>query len=220
MDRVLEHEVMDTPEEARAYARAKYEDVIESAVRRLLELAGDAPGLRMVDLGTGPGSIPIMVARERPTWQITGVDASKEMIKIAQISTKMARLSDQVKLHLGNAKETGLPGGSFDIVFSNNFLHHMPDAGPLWREVKRLAAPGALLFVRDLRRPDSEAAAHELVKRHASQQSELNQKGFFESLLSAFKIEEAREQLDAAGLTAIRVEPTRDYFLDIWGRLN
>ncbi|MEA2733686.1 MAG: hypothetical protein QOE14_137 [Humisphaera sp.] len=219
MQRQPEPELMDIPEEARAYAAAKFPDVMESVINRLLGLAGDAQSPKMVDLGTGPGTVPILVARARPDWRITAVDAAKAMTRIAQISVKMAGLHERVTVQLGDAKATGLPDASFDIVFCASLVHHMPDPVPLWREIKRLAAPGALIFVRDLKRPESEQAARDLVNRYASEQSALLQEEFYRSLLSAFTVEEVRQQLDAAGLSFLSVEPVPDRNLDVFGRV-
>ena len=219
MQRQPEPELMDLPEEARAYAAAKFPDVMESVVGRLLDLAGDVKSPKMVDLGTGPGTVPIMVAKVRPDWHITAVDAAKAMTRIAQISVKMSGVHERVTVQLADAKATGLPDASFDIVFCASLVHHMPDPLPLWREIKRLAAPGGLIFVRDLKRPDSEQAARDLVNRYASEQSELLQEEFYRSLLSAFTVEEVRGQLDAAGLSFLTVEPVPDRNLDVFGRV-
>jgi ubiquinone/menaquinone biosynthesis C-methylase UbiE len=173
----------------------------------------------MVDLGTGPGTVPIMVAKSRPGWHITAIDAAKAMTRIAQISVKMAGVAGRVQIHTLNAKATGLPDRAFDIVFCASLVHHMPDPVPLWREIRRLAAPGALIYVRDLKRPESEDVARELVNKHASEQSELLREEFYRSLLSAFTVEEVRQQLDAADLSFLTVEPVPDRYLDVFGRM-
>jgi len=169
----------------------------------------------MVDLGTGPGTVPIMVAKARPDWRITAVDAAKAMTRIAQISVKMAGVSDRVTVQTVDAKATGLPDHSFDVVFCNNMLHHMPDPLPLWREMKRLAAPGALIFVRDLIRPETPEAARALVQRTGGGQP--NQEEFYLSLLSAFRVDEIGGQLEAAGLASLRVEAISEQYLDVFG---
>src|SRR5687768_13301922 len=190
MQRQPEPELMDLPEEAKAYARAKFPEVMESILARLGELAAGRENARMVDLGTGPATIPIMVAKAHPTWQITAVDAAKAMLTIAGVSIKMAGVANRIRLELADVKSTGLPEHSFDVVFCSSVVHHMPDPLPLWHEIKRLAAPGALVFVRDLRRPDSEQIAKQLIEQHAGDQSELLREEFYRSLLSAFTVEE------------------------------
>jgi ubiquinone/menaquinone biosynthesis C-methylase UbiE len=222
MQRIPERELMDGREEARNYAGAKFPDVTGDAAQHLLDLTTrDAErALNVIDLGTGPGTIPIQLAKARPAWHITALDASREMIKIATIASRMAGVQDRVTPHLCNAKETALPDASFDIVFSNNFLHHMPDPVLLWREIKRLAAPGGLIVVRDLLRPETEARAHQIVDEMAANQPESFRVGYYDSLHSAFLPEEVREQLKAAGLSSLTVQGVAGRYLDIGGRVT
>jgi len=215
--RQLEKELMDEPQDARAYASAKFPEVMQSVLDRLFQLVGDRQDVRMVDLGTGPASIPIAVAKAKPTWHITGVEAAPAMAKIAQIATKMSGTHNQVKVHVADAKATGLPASSFDIVFCNNMLHHMPEAGPLWDEIKRLAAPDAIVFVRDLIRPPSEDAAKQQVQKYVGQP---NEKDHYLSLLAAFEIDEVRAQLRAAGLENLTVEPISEDYFDVHGTIR
>ena len=79
-----EPEVMDDLAEAQAYAAADFADVNEAFVARLLELAGPPAKARAVDLGTGPGDIPIRLVRARPGWHVTAVDASLAMLNLAR----------------------------------------------------------------------------------------------------------------------------------------
>jgi hypothetical protein len=74
--------------------------------------------------------------------------------------------------------------------------------------------------VRDLRRPESEQAARDLVDRHAAGQSKLLREEFYRSLLSAFTIDEVRGQLDTAGLSFLTIEPVPDRFFDVVGRMR
>jgi ubiquinone/menaquinone biosynthesis C-methylase UbiE len=222
MQRVPERELMDGREEARNYAGAKFPDVTGDAVERLFELTqadADKP-IRMIDLGTGPGTIPIGIAKARPKWKLTALDASREMLKIAAISIKMSGVADRVTPHHADAKATGLPDASFDLVFANNFLHHMPDPVPLWREMKRLAAPGGFIFVRDLLRPPTEQDARDIVTEYASDKPESFRIGYYDSLLSAFLPDEVREQLKSAGLPELKVEPVSRRNLDIYGKVS
>src|SRR5437879_862889 len=115
MERRSEPELMDLPEEAKVYAEADFADVNRAFVQRLLELAGHAQHLRVVDVGTGPAEIPILIAKARPTWHITGVDGSKAMLLIAQSAVEAAQLQNRLRLHLADAKSTGLTYASFEI---------------------------------------------------------------------------------------------------------
>ena len=215
MNRRPEPELMDLPEEAAAYARADFSAVNAAFVERLLELTRDRTHLRAIDLGTGPGDIAIRVARARPRWQITAVDASEAMLAIARREGPSHSCAN-LEFMLGDAKGTGLPDRSFDVVFSNSLLHHMPDPLPLWREIARLAAPGAVIFLRDLMRPDSEANARRIVEQYASTESTLLKEEFHRSLLAAFNVEEIAQQLRKANLP-LEVAASSDRHVDVIG---
>ena len=66
--RVLEPEVMDTEEDAREYDAMDHSEPNGALVARLIELGARG---RMLDIGTGPGHIPIMICE-----RIAEVDAA------------------------------------------------------------------------------------------------------------------------------------------------
>lgn len=214
-----EPELMDLPDEAEAYARADFVDVNDRFVQRLLELAGALVSARAVDLGTGPADIPIRIVRARPGWRVTAVDGARAMLDFARVAVDEAGLSVSIELVLADAKDTSLPSGAFDVIFSNSILHHINEPDPLWAEVRRLAKPGATILPRDLARPESEQRARDIVERYASEESALLQEEFYRSLLAAYTPDEVRAQLERAGLLTLEVDMISDRHLDIFGRL-
>ncbi|HKQ14458.1 MAG TPA: peptide chain release factor N(5)-glutamine methyltransferase [Steroidobacteraceae bacterium] len=92
--------------------RPETELVVE---RTLALLRPDAQ--EMADLGTGSGAIALAVASERPSLQVTGVDASGDALEIAR--------RNAARLQLGNVRfERGswfapLAGRRFDVVAAN-----------------------------------------------------------------------------------------------------
>ncbi len=225
MERVPEPEVMDGTAEAAAYAAADFRDVNEAFADRLDALAAEllppvvAESAVAADLGAGPADISARVLARRPGWRIAAVDAAPAMLALAREALPPEALR-QVALLRADAKATPFPDGSLDVVFSNSILHHLPDPAPFWREVRRIAAPGALVCLRDLARPASGSAARAIVRTYAAAESELLQKEFFDSLRAAFTVEEVRAQLATAGLGVLRVEASSDRHLDILGRLG
>jgi len=220
MKRKPEPELMDDAAEARAYAAAGFSEVNQAFVDRLVELAGERPSARAVDLGTGPADIPIRLAKARPRWHVVAVDASKAMLDIARRDVLRARLGRRIELVLADAKATHLPAHSFDVIFSNSILHHITEAREFWAEVKRLAAPGTTIFLRDLARPETPARARQIVRQYAGNESQLLQDEYYRSLLSAYTVEEVLAQLDAAGVDGLRVEMVTDRHLDVWGEVR
>jgi ubiquinone/menaquinone biosynthesis C-methylase UbiE len=216
MDRILEPERMEVPERAEAYARTEFSDVNASFVARLLELAGPASPRRAVDLGTGPGDVPLRLAVRRPGWQIAAVDASMPMLSHARASARPD--TARVAFCSADAKRLPVGDGIFDIVFSNSLLHHLPDPLSFWREIGRVAKPGALVFVRDLLRPPTPEVALRLVDTYASDGHPLLREDFYNSFLAAFTLGEIRDQLAATGL-ALSVKQVTDRHVDVVGHV-
>ena len=98
MDRVLEPEYMDTAEEAEGYDAMDHTDANRSVVERFLAVGG-GPG-RTLDLGTGPGHIPILIARSCAEARIVAVDAAAHMLDIARARILAAGLGDRTRTGL------------------------------------------------------------------------------------------------------------------------
>jgi ubiquinone/menaquinone biosynthesis C-methylase UbiE len=219
LPRIPEREVMSGAEEAAAYAKADFSEVNAAFAARLLARAGRRRRADAVDLGTGPADIPVRVARARRGWRVTAVDASAAMLRAARANVRRAGVGRAVRLLRADALRTGLPAAAFDIVFSNSLLHHLPKPDGLWREIRRLGKPGAVVFVRDLRRPASRARARQIVETYSGGESPTLKRSFYESLLAAFTPGEIRAQLRKAGLSRLRVTLPTDRHLDVCGRL-
>jgi len=219
MDRLPEPELMDLPHEAHAYAAADFSGVNAAFVDRLMALAWDLESARAIDLGAGPADISIRVARQRPSWHIDAIDASPAMLEIARDAVDRAGAGRQVWLHCVDAKDTHLAAG-YDVIFSNSLVHHLPDPVPMWREVRRLARPGAIVFVRDLLRPETYDRVEEIVEQYAGAESVTLQEEYRRSLLSAFTPSEIRAQLNEAGLIDLEIRQSTDRHVDVTGILT
>ena len=213
-----EEEFVDLAHEAEAYAHADFSEVNDSFVGRLAELVSDEEALA-IDLGTGPADIPVRLARVRVGWKIVAVDASPTMLSFAEERIEDEDLADRIELKLVDAKKTPFEEDSFDVVFSNSILHHLTDVAAFWKEVVRIARPGAFVFLRDLVRPATLADAQAIVSRDAASESPTLQEEYYRSLLSSWTPREVREHLDAAGLDMLKVEPSLPDHLDVYGRL-
>jgi ubiquinone/menaquinone biosynthesis C-methylase UbiE len=199
MERITEPELMDDEQQSIAYAKADFSSSNQFFVDSLL---GDFPAhmRAVVDIGCGPADVVIRLARSAPGAIITALDGSAPMIALARSAARAAGVDDRVTL-----LHTRIPGPppaahSFDAVLSKDLLHHLPDPAVLWSEVKRLGKPGAAVYVMDLVRPESEAAARAMVKEGAGSEDPILQRDFYNSLLAAFTLEEVRAQFAAAHL--------------------
>jgi ubiquinone/menaquinone biosynthesis C-methylase UbiE len=198
MQRTLEPEVMDTPEEADGYDAMDHSVPNAAFVERLGELG--AHGGQMLDIGTGPGHIPLLAAERFPQARVVGVDLSEHMLAHAERHRAASPHGARVAFRRANARGLDFPDASFDAVFSNTILHHIPDPVPFLREARRVLRPGGVLLIRDLYRPATPERALELVALHAAGETPYNRELFRASLHAALTVEELRAVAADAGL--------------------
>ncbi len=187
--RVLEPQAMETPAEAQSYAAMDHSEPNRNFVERLVDL--DAGGL-MLDIGTGPGDIPLRVCERIAGARVTGVDLSAAMLAIARARARASPHAARLGYVLADA--TGLPfaDASLDAVFSNTILHHIPDPVPFLKEAWRVLKPRGVLLIRDLFRPASQARVEELVALHTPGADATQKQLFRQSLQAAFTPQELR----------------------------
>lgn len=213
MQRVPEPELMDAPEQARAYAEADFSEPNALFVDwTLSHLRGRGSG-QLLDLGCGPGDICLRFAHALPGWRITGLDAGPNMLALAHAALGATDLGTRVEFIQAHLPAHGL-NHRFDAVVSNSLLHHLPDPMTLWHVIAELAAPGAFVQVMDLHRPPDRQAAATLVDEHAAGEPDILRHDFYNSLLAAWTENEVREQLRQAGFHGLTLSrPTALHWL-------
>ncbi len=215
MRRIPEPELMDDPEQARAYAQADFSEPHEAFVRHFRERFPGFERGHVLDLGCGPADVTVRFARAYPATLITAIDGSGPMLDLARRRVEDEGLAARVRL-VPLRLPARLDGGH-DAVISNSLLHHLADPAVLWATVRAAARPGAPVFVMDLMRPHSIKEAERLTALYAAQAPAVLRKDFFNSLLAAYQPREVAAQLAAAGLGHFRVEPVSDRHLAAWG---
>lgn len=154
-ERVPEPEVMGEAEEVDAYASAAaqaYLDGIDNTfVEHVLRLGVE--GGCALDIGTGPGQIPLKLAKRRPGLEFIGIDRSEAMLAEARRQAAVLGLSDRVRFQPGDGNRLEFPDCSFELVLCNSVLHHLAEPVRVLNEIARVAKPAAALLLRDLRRP-------------------------------------------------------------------
>lgn len=100
--------------------------LLDDQERVLAEFLGDVSGRRVLDMATGTGRAALALAKRGAV--VTGVDASREMLKVAAARAADARLS--IELVEGDAHALAFPDGWFDATVCLRMLMHVPD----WRK--------------------------------------------------------------------------------------
>jgi cyclopropane fatty-acyl-phospholipid synthase-like methyltransferase len=205
MNRVLEPELMDDPQQAEAYARAGFEEENQGFVDRFKEYFPEFSQGRVLDLGCGPADIPIRFAKLYPACQVIGVDASAPMIQLGEQAVKQAGLADRITLRCERYEE--IAGERIvDAAISNSLLHHLPNPLQFWQKLRQLVKPGAPVLVMDLLRPESPEAAQAIVDQYAANEPDILRRDFYNSLLAAFTEDEIGSQLARMNLTRLLID--------------
>jgi len=212
MERVLEPEVMDTVEDAEAYDAMDHSGANDAFVTRLLELGAHG---RVLDIGCGPGHIPLQLVTQKPELKVMAVDLSHNMLKIAEEHRAVCAHGEQVEFVIADAKGLDFPDDSFDTVCSNSILHHIPDPVPFLREAWRVLKPGGVFLIRDLFRPDDSKTVADLVSTHAADEAEYARELFRASLCAAFTPDELVEVARTAGISGAEVVEDSDRHMSL-----
>ena len=117
----------------------------------------------------------------------------------------------------GLLPDASLPVNHYQAILSNSLLHHLHDASVLWQTVAACGRPGAPVLVMDLMRPESEVRLASLVSTYAADAPAVLQRDFRASLFAAYRPDEVRGQLVAAGLDELEVRVVSDRHLAVIG---
>lgn len=144
-------------------SRAKYYDLFISILghrdkffRQIAELAGIREGDRVLDVGCGTGTLGI---REKEMagdkGYVAGIDASKQMISIAQ--EKVTKKNADVDFKPGLIEDIPYDDNYFDVVTSSMMTHHLPLSLKKkgFQEVFRVLKPEGHFLLVDFGKPDN-----------------------------------------------------------------
>jgi len=110
------------------------------AIELALVINEGLPEGRGLDLGCGDGQVLKRVLEHCGPREMVGIDLDPR-------ETEAARRSGiYTAVHTGPASEIPEPDDSFDFVFSNSVLEHIPDLGAVFAEVARVLRPGGVLI--------------------------------------------------------------------------
>lgn len=107
-------------------------------------------GMRVLDIGTGPGTIPLEMERRLGGIQTVGLDVSTAML--AKAAKNRDCLNRDLDLVAGDGEVLPFGNNTFDVVTSFFAVHHMERPDELLAEVDRVLKNGGVLLLIDFRR--------------------------------------------------------------------
>jgi 2-polyprenyl-3-methyl-5-hydroxy-6-metoxy-1,4-benzoquinol methylase len=105
-------------------------------------------GMRLLDVGCGPGTITLDLAEAVAPGSVVGVDVVPEPLEAARANAA-ARGDDRTVFRVGDVYALDEPDGAFDVVHAHQVLQHLSDPVAALRELRRVCRPGGLVAARD-----------------------------------------------------------------------
>ena len=117
-------------------------------VQRLLS-GLDVAGRTVVDIGSGAGGIPVLLADRYGAARVIGLDVEATVVAHARAKVERARLQDRIEIRKVEPGPVPLPDASVDIVFSKDSIVHIPDKEALAADAFRVLKSGGWFVVSD-----------------------------------------------------------------------
>jgi ubiquinone/menaquinone biosynthesis C-methylase UbiE len=170
------------------------------------------PGEQVVDVGTGPATIPLHLQRFFPVASFCGLDISPAML--AQARYHRRRMASPLELVGGAGEALPFRDNSLDVVISFFTMHHLDDPGALLAEVDRVLRPEGRFLLIDFRR-DMPGWLYGLLNGFWRLVFCLSpgRRGLMESIDSAWTAAEIQAALARRGLRRFQITQTRTELL-------
>jgi len=106
------------------------------------------PGMTVLDVGCGPGTITEGIARRVAPGRVIAVDADASVIAQARDRAKADGVAN-IDFAVMDAYALDLPDGSVDLAHAHQVLQHLADPVAVLREMARVTRPGGHIAARD-----------------------------------------------------------------------
>ncbi len=158
-----------------------------------------APGETVLDLGSG-GGIDVLLSARRvgPEGFAYGLDMTTEMLELARKHAAEAGI-DNVEFLQGYIEDIPLDRSTVDVVISNCVINLSPDKQAVFTEMFRVLRPGGRIGITDV-----------VAEDHLSAEERRERGSWVGCIAGALSFTEYREGLEAAGFTAVSVDPTHE----------
>lgn len=137
-----------------SYTHGHHESVLRSHQRRTAQdsagylLPWLKPGLAVLDVGCGPGTITADLAALVAPGSVTAIDQFADVLDDARAEAQRRNLSN-LSFAVADIDRLDLPDDTFDVVHAHQVLQHVADPVQALREMRRVCTPGGIVAARD-----------------------------------------------------------------------
>jgi ubiquinone/menaquinone biosynthesis C-methylase UbiE len=107
------------------------------------------PGMAVLDVGCGPGTITADLAALVAPGRVVGLERAESVLDQASYYAAEKGVTDTVQFVVGDVHSLDFPDDSFDVVHAHQVLQHVGDPVGALREMRRVCRPGGVVAARD-----------------------------------------------------------------------
>ena len=106
------------------------------------------PGMQVLDVGSGPGSITVGLAEAVAPGEVVGMDMQQLQVERASVLAAERGVRN-ARFEVGDAYRLPFPDGSFDAAFANAVIFHLNEPVRALAEMRRVLRPRGIAAVND-----------------------------------------------------------------------
>jgi SAM-dependent methyltransferase len=139
---------------AAIYTHGHHESVLRGHRRRTVENSAGylaphlEPGLSVLDVGCGPGTITVDLAARVEPGSVTAVELTDDALNLARAEAQRRNVRN-VSFVTSDVHKLDFPDNTFDVVHAHQVLQHVGDPVQALREMRRVCVPGGIVSARD-----------------------------------------------------------------------
>ena len=119
---------------------------------------------RILDVGSGPGLVALLLAQENPTVSVVGIDYSPTQVRAAN----RLRIRNEIQncsFRQCDAMDLPFKDASFDIVISWASIKHWPNVKRGLQEIRRVLMPNGFAFIAEADRDATEGEIYRFARK-------------------------------------------------------
>jgi ubiquinone/menaquinone biosynthesis C-methylase UbiE len=136
------------------YTHGHHESVLRGHRRRTAENSAGyllpqlRPGISVLDVGCGAGTITVDLAARVAPGSVTAVELTDAALDLARAEAKRRNQSN-ISFVTSDVHALDFPDDTFDVVHAHQVLQHVADPVQALRELRRVCVPDGVVAVRD-----------------------------------------------------------------------